>query len=147
MPYALKDRVVAKLDRLQAKGIIAPTKFSQWAASIVLIVKKDGFIKYVGTISKQPINVPKQRFIHSFILKSFLLNFQRAKLYYIRFVTCLFAAGAQRGVSRYGDHHHPQRSIKYKQLPFWVALSLAIFQRAMHRGKLTRFSNGMCVPR
>ena len=44
VPLALRDKVATELDRLEAAGIIAPTKFSHWAAPIVPIVKKDGTI-------------------------------------------------------------------------------------------------------
>jgi len=44
VPFALQDRIAAELDRLQAAGIITPTKISQWATPIVPIVKKDGSI-------------------------------------------------------------------------------------------------------
>ena len=40
---------------MQAAGIIAPTKFSQWAAPIVPILKKDGSIRICGDY-KQTIN-------------------------------------------------------------------------------------------
>ena len=50
-----KDKVTTELHRLQAADIIAPTKFSQWGALIVLILKKDGSVRICGDY-KQTIN-------------------------------------------------------------------------------------------
>ena len=55
VPFALRDRVAAELDRLQAAGIIAPTKFSHWTTPIVPIVKKDGSIRICGDY-RQTVN-------------------------------------------------------------------------------------------
>ena len=54
-PFPLRDRVTAELDRLQAAGIIAPTKFSHWATPIVPIVKTDGSIRICGNY-RQTVN-------------------------------------------------------------------------------------------
>ena len=61
--FALKDKVAADLDRLQAEDIVNSTKFLQWVAPIVPIVKKNGSIR---TISKKSMNVPQKRFLKSF---------------------------------------------------------------------------------
>ena len=45
VPFSLRDKVAVELDRLQAAGIIIPSKFLQWAAPIVPIIKKDGSIR------------------------------------------------------------------------------------------------------
>ena len=41
VPYALRDKVEAELERLQKEGIIQPVQFADWAASIVPVVKAD----------------------------------------------------------------------------------------------------------
>ncbi|XP_058872250.1 uncharacterized protein K02A2.6-like [Acipenser ruthenus] len=48
VPYALKEKVSAELQRLQKAGIIEPVQFSKWAAPIVPIMKPDGSIRICG---------------------------------------------------------------------------------------------------
>ena len=38
----------AQLDKLEAAGIITPVQFSQWAAPIVPVLKRDGSIRICG---------------------------------------------------------------------------------------------------
>ena len=51
VPYALKAKVEKELDRLQSEGIISPVEFTEWAAPIVPVVKQDGSVRIVVTIS------------------------------------------------------------------------------------------------
>ena len=48
VPYALRSKVEAELDRLEKEGVIEPVQFSDWAAPIVPVVKKDGSIRICG---------------------------------------------------------------------------------------------------
>lgn len=48
VPFALKERVEAELNRLHATGVIEPITFSRWAAPIVPIVKSTGDIRICG---------------------------------------------------------------------------------------------------
>ena len=41
LPYALRNKVEAELDRLQSEGIIQPVQFADWAAPIVPVLKAD----------------------------------------------------------------------------------------------------------
>ena len=41
LPYAMREKVEKKLQQLQDQGIITPVKHSEWAASIVPILKSD----------------------------------------------------------------------------------------------------------
>ena len=41
VPYALRDKVEAELERLNKEGIIQPVQFADWAAPIVPVVKAD----------------------------------------------------------------------------------------------------------
>ena len=44
----MRDLVEKELERLQLQGIIARVKFSNWAAPIVPVLKKDGGIRIYG---------------------------------------------------------------------------------------------------
>ncbi|PIK43447.1 hypothetical protein BSL78_19692 [Apostichopus japonicus] len=41
VPYAMRNKVEAELDRLQSEGIITPIQFADWAAPMVPILKAD----------------------------------------------------------------------------------------------------------
>ena len=41
LPYAMKGKVEAGLQRLQDQGIISRVKYSKWAASVVPVLKQD----------------------------------------------------------------------------------------------------------
>ncbi|KAL6457444.1 hypothetical protein MHYP_G00344070 [Metynnis hypsauchen] len=48
VPYALRPKVEAEIDRLCKEGIISPVKFSEWATPIVPVVKKNGDVRICG---------------------------------------------------------------------------------------------------
>ena len=48
VPYALRVKVEHELDRLEKDGVIEPVQFSDWAAPIVPVVKKDGSVRICG---------------------------------------------------------------------------------------------------
>ena len=59
VPYAMKSKIEDELDRLQKEGIIEPATFSEWAASIVPVLKAgesvricDDFKVTVNPVSK-----------------------------------------------------------------------------------------------
>ena len=45
VPFALRDKVEAELERLQRAGIIEPVQSAEWAAPIVPVVKGDGSVR------------------------------------------------------------------------------------------------------
>ena len=48
VPYAIRPKVEAELDRLQREGIIVRVQFSEWASPIVLVMKPDNSIRICG---------------------------------------------------------------------------------------------------
>ena len=48
VPYALKAKIEKELDRLIQQGVIEPIEFTEWAAPIVPVLKKDGSIRICG---------------------------------------------------------------------------------------------------
>ena len=48
MPFALKGIVGQELDRLEEQGALKKVEFSEWAAPIVTIPKKEGRIRICG---------------------------------------------------------------------------------------------------
>ena len=48
VPYALREKVDAELDRLEKAGIISPVKYSEWASPICCVPKSDGTVRICG---------------------------------------------------------------------------------------------------
>lgn len=48
VPYALKSAVEKELDRLESMGVLEHVDFSEWAAPIVVVPKKDGKVRICG---------------------------------------------------------------------------------------------------
>ncbi|XP_037504865.1 uncharacterized protein K02A2.6-like [Rhipicephalus sanguineus] len=48
IPFAMKNEVVAELNRLEELGILKPTQYSDWATPIIVVRKKDGSLRICG---------------------------------------------------------------------------------------------------
>lgn len=48
LPYALRHKVEAELDRLTSEDIISPVEWSEWATPVVPVVKPDGSVRICG---------------------------------------------------------------------------------------------------
>lgn len=132
VPYAMKAKVEAELERLQRAGVIEPVEFSDWAAPIVPVVKEDGEVRICGDY-KMTINQASQ-----------------LDTYPLPRVEDLFAtlAGGKTFTKLDMSHAYQQLLLdedskqyvtinthkglfKYNRLVFGVASSPAIFQRTM----------------
>lgn len=132
VPYAMRAKVEAELERLQQAGVIEPVEFSNWAAPIVPVVKEDGGVRICGDY-KLTINQASQ-----------------LDTYPLPRVEDLFAtlAGGQTFTKLDMSHAYQQLMLdeeskqyvtinthkglfKYNRLAFGVASSPGIFQRTM----------------
>ncbi|CAI5686860.1 unnamed protein product [Oreochromis niloticus] len=132
VPYAMKAKVEAELERLQQIGVIEPIEFSDWAAPIVPVLKEDGGVRICGDY-KLTVNQASQ-----------------LDAYPLPRVDDLFAtlAGGQTFTKLDMSHAYQQLLLdeeskkyvtinthkglfKYNRLVFGVASSPAIFQRTM----------------
>ena len=48
VPYSLKAKIEAQLDKLVKEGVIEPVQHAEWAASIVPIIKSDNTVRICG---------------------------------------------------------------------------------------------------
>ena len=48
LPFIMKEKIELELERLKSCGIISPVQFSDWAAPIVPVVKRDGTVRICG---------------------------------------------------------------------------------------------------
>ena len=48
VPYSLRPKIEAELDRLQKEGVIEPIEYSEWATPIVPVMKSNGNVRICG---------------------------------------------------------------------------------------------------
>ena len=144
VPYALKAKIEKELDRLIQQGVIEPIEFSEWAAPIVPVLKKDGSIRICGDY-KVTINQASQ-----------------ADSYPLPRIDDLFAslAGGKRFSKLDLAHAYQQIPLddaskklvainthkglfQYNRLPFGVSAAPSIFQRTMET--LLQGLPGVCL--
>ena len=132
VPYSLRTKVEAELTRLQDKGVISPVQFSDWAAPIVPVVKRDGNIRICGdykvtinAVSKtDPYPLPR--------IEDIFASLSGGKSF-----TKLDLAHAYQQIpltddsKRYTTINTHKGLFRYNRLPFGVESAPAIFQRTM----------------
>ena len=103
VPYALRSKVETELSWLEGQGVIEPVTFSDWAAPIMPVVKRDGTVQICGDYKLAVNTVAKT--------DSYPLPRIDAKK--------LTTINTHKGL------------FQYNRLPFGVASAPAIFQRTM----------------
>ena len=73
VPFALKDVIEKELNSLQSAGIIEPVVYSEWAAPIVPVLKKNGRMRICGDykvtlnpcleVDRYPLSKPEELFV------------------------------------------------------------------------------------
>lgn len=132
VPYAIKPKVEAELDRLEKSGVLEPVSTSEWATPIVPVMKKDGAPRICGDfkVTVNPVLTTEQ--------------------YPLPLIDDLFSglAGGQKfskiDLSQaYLQMHVEPKSqelltivthkglYRYHRLPFGITSAPALFQRAM----------------
>ena len=133
VPYALRDKVEKELDRLAQEGIIEPIQFSDWAASIVPVLKSDGeslricgdfkvTVNQVSKLDKYPIPKIEDLFAKLAGGKTFT-KFDMSQAY-----QQLLLDEESRKYVVINTH---RGLFRYNRLPFGVSSAPGIFQRAM----------------
>lgn len=132
VPYAIKPKVEAELDRLVKSGVLEPVSTSNWATPIVPVMKKDGALRICGDfkVTVNPVLTAEQ--------------------YPLPLIDDLFAglAGGQKfskmdlSQAYLQMHVDPESQelltivthkglYRYRRLPFGITSAPALFQRAM----------------
>jgi len=127
-----------ELNRLEAAGIISPTKFSHWTTLTVPIVKKDGAIRIFGDF-KQTINKFTKTEIYPLShIEELFATLSGGKT----FTTLIYLMVIYSWKSQELVIINTSKGLyKYKRVPFVVASA------PTYDGEnSTRRSHGMCLP-
>ena len=144
VPFAIRHKVEDELDRLQALGVIRPVQFSDWAAPIVPVLKRDGRVRICGDykitvnraakVEKYPIPRIEELFASLAGGQSFTkLDLSRAYL----------QIPLEKDSHRYVTINTHKGLFEYLRLPFGVSSAPSIFQRTMEN--LLQGISGVCV--
>nr|XP_037276591.1 uncharacterized protein K02A2.6-like [Rhipicephalus microplus] len=130
IPFALRDRVFEELQRMERESVIKPVKTSQWAAPIVPVLKRDGWVRVcsdfktsinpVTVVESYPIPRIEERFARLTGGKKFIkLDLQDA------YQQVPLDEECQELVTI----NTPKGLYQFTRLPFGVSSAPALFQR------------------
>ncbi|XP_060545241.1 uncharacterized protein K02A2.6-like [Pantherophis guttatus] len=134
VPFALRPKVDAELDKLLAQGILEPTDYSKWETPIVIPTKQDGSIRICGdfkctlnrALQAHPYPVPVvQHLLHSLGHGTIFAKLDMTQAYQQLPVDDATAT-AQTIVTHRG-------AFKCRRLQFGVCVAPGIFQSLMER--------------
>ncbi|XP_029947498.1 uncharacterized protein K02A2.6-like [Salarias fasciatus] len=132
VPYALRPKVDAEIERLVNIGVMEPVPHSEWATPVVPVIKKDGSVRLCGdfkmtvnpalTVEQYPLPVIEDQFAGLAGGKTFSkidLNQAYLQMSVEAESQELLTITTHRGLYR------------YRRLPFGITSAPAVFQRAM----------------
>ena len=132
VPYSMKAKVEAELERLERQGVIEPVLFSQWAAPIVPVLKSDGNVRICGDY-KLTINRESERDKYPLPkVEDLFSTLSGGKAF-----TKLDMAHAyqqlvlEESSREYTTINTAKGLFRYKRLPFGIASAPSIFQRTL----------------
>lgn len=132
VPYVLKEKLEAELERLQAQDIIRPVEFADWAAPVVPVVKQNGTIRVCGDY-KLTINqashtesYPLPRVEDIFSALGGGESFSKLDL-----SQAYLQLELEESSKKYLTINTHKGLFEYNRLPFGVSSAPAIFQRTM----------------
>ena len=132
VPFAIREKVERKLERLQALGILRPMQFSDWATPIVPVRKSDGGVRICGAY-KITVNraaklerYPIPRIEELFASLSGGKTFSKLDLSHAYLQVPLDEQS-----QKYVTINTHKGLFRYKRLPFGIASAPSIFQRVM----------------
>ena len=144
VPYALRPQVAAELDKLEANGIIQPVQFSQWAAPIVPVLKRDGSIRICGDY-KVTINLAAKTDTYPLPkIEDLVASLSGGKLFSkVDLASAYQQIQLEEQSKEYTTINTHKGLYCYTRLPFGVASAPSIFQRTMEN--ILQGINHVCV--
>ena len=132
VPFALRDRVEAELDKLVKEGILHPVQFSDWAAPIVPVVKKDGSIRICGNykLTANRVSFTDQYPIPR--IDDLLASTAKAKIFSkLDLANAYLQLELDEDSKKYVTISTHKGLFRYNRLPFGVSSAPSLFQRTM----------------
>ena len=132
VPYALRSKVDAELQRLEDEGIIEPVKHSVWAAPIVPVLKANGSLRVCGDYKVTVNTVAKTDVYPLPWIEDLFSKVAGGKTF-----TKLDLTHAYQQLPLVEESkdlttiNTPKGLFRYTRLPFGVSVAPAIFQRTM----------------
>ena len=128
VPFILKDKIEAEIERLQGEGNIDSIQFSKWAAPIVPVWKSDGKIRICGDY-KTTVNQVSETELYPLpkIKDQNKINLAGGKL----FSKLDLSHAYQQLLQDYVAINTHKGLFKYTRLPFGIVSAPAIFQQTM----------------
>ena len=126
IPFALKDGIERELDKLQSAGIIEPIVFSEWAAPIVAVPKKDSSIRICINPSLEIDQYPLPKPVELFASVSGGKKFTKLDL--SQAYQQMLLDDQSKGLVTINTH---RGLYQYTRIPFGIASAPAIFQQTM----------------
>ena len=144
VPYALHPKVEAQLDKLEAAGIIRPVQFSQWAAPIVPVLKRDGSIRICGDY-KVTVNLAAKTDTYPLPkIEDLFASLSGGKLFSkVDLASAYQQIPLDEQSKEFTTINTPKGLYCYNRLPFGVASAPSIFQRTME--SILQGINHVCV--
>ena len=129
VPYALKDKVASELDRLHEAGVLEKVPYSEWAAPVVAVPKRDGGVRLCGDykvtinpvldIDQYPLPKPEDIFAGGQQFTTLDLTHAYNQLLLDKESRKFVTINTHKGL------------YQYSRLPFGIASAPAVFQRTM----------------
>lgn len=131
VPYAIKPKVDAELDRLVKAGVLEKVETSDWATPI-LPIPKDNSVRICGDF-KVTIN-PVLEYGHISFAKNrgyFCDASRRSTILQDRLETCISANGGKTGRQTFLDYQYPQEFVSIQSVSFWNRVCSSNVQMAI----------------
>ena len=132
VPSALRPQVEAELDKLETTGIIQTVQFSQWAAPIVPVLKRNGSIRICGDY-KVTINLVAKFDTYPLPkIEDLFSSLSGGKLFSkVDLASAYQQILLEEQSKEYTTINTHKGLYCYNRLPFGVASAPSIFQRTM----------------
>ena len=132
VPFALRQKVEAELDRLEKQGVITPVQFSDWAAPIVPVVKRDGTVRICGDYKLTVNKAAKLEVYPLPRIEDLLTSLAGGKSFTkLDLSHAYLQVRLEETSQQYVTVNTHRGLFRYQRLPFGVASAPAIFQRLM----------------
>ena len=134
VPYTMKEKVTAELDRLVSEGIISPITNSPWAAAIVPVMKPDNTVRICGDYK---LTVNKAARLDTYPipnLQDLFSNMAGAKIFSKLDMSQAYAQLCLEEESKKFTVINTHKGLfQYNRLCFGVSSAPGIFQRTMEQ--------------